>query len=53
MESNYFFYMRRAAMERTAAHRAITEQARDWHTKLALDFAERAASSLVPLAATA
>ena len=42
MESNQRFYMRRAAEERTAAHRAMTPQARDWHAKLALDFAERA-----------
>ncbi len=28
MESNYRFYMRRASEERTAAHRAMTEQAR-------------------------
>ena len=45
MESNQRFYMRRAAEERTAAHRAMTPQARDWHAKLAQDFAERAASS--------
>ena len=43
MESNYRFYMRRASQERTLAHRAMTEQARAWHAKLALDFAERAA----------
>ncbi len=53
MESNHRFYMRRAAEERTAAHRAMTEQARMWHAKLASDFAERAASSAMPLAATA
>ena len=53
MESNQRFYMRRAAEERTAAHRAMTEQARAWHAKLAMDFAERAASSTMPLAATA
>jgi len=53
MESNYRFYMRRASEERTAAHRAMTEQARAWHAKLALDFAERAASSGTTLAATA
>ena len=45
MESNYRFYMRRAAMERTAAQRAMTEEAREWHAKLAVDFAERAATS--------
>lgn len=42
MESNQRFYMRRAAEERTAAHRAVTEQARQWHHKLAIDFAQRA-----------
>jgi hypothetical protein len=53
MESNQRFYMRRAAEERTAAHRAMSEQARVWHAKLALDFALRAAASAEPLAATA
>ena len=53
MESNYRFYLRRASEERTAAHRAITEQAREWHAKLAIDFAERAASSGTSLAAHA
>ena len=53
MESNYRFYLRRASEERTAAHRAITEQARAWHAKLALDFAERAESSGTPLQAHA
>ncbi len=42
MESNQRYYMRRAAEERTAAHRAITPQAREWHAKLAQDFAQRA-----------
>ena len=42
MESNQRFYMRRAAEERTAAHRAVTEPAREWHQKLAVDFAQRA-----------
>lgn len=45
MESNQRFYMRRAAEERTAARRAMTEQAREWHGKLALDFAQRATES--------
>ena len=45
MESNQRFYMRRAAEERTAAHRAITPQAREWHAKLAQDFAQRAIES--------
>ena len=53
MESNKRFYMRRAAEERTAAHRAMTEQARMWHAKLAADFADRAAASSAPLAAMA
>ena len=43
MVSNQRFYMRRAAEERTAAQRAITPQAREWHSKLAEDFARRAA----------
>ncbi len=54
MESNHRFYMRRAAEERSAARRAMTAQARDWHAKLAQDFAERAACSSTGLmAATA
>jgi hypothetical protein len=46
MESNQRFYMRRAAEERTAAMRAVTPTARDWHAKLAQDFAERASYCL-------
>ena len=42
MVSNQRYYMRRAAEERTAAARAITPQAREWHSKLARDFAARA-----------
>ena len=42
MESNERYYRRRAIEERMAAQRAITEQARAWHAKLAADFAERA-----------
>ena len=45
MESNQRFYLRRAAEERTAAHRAVTPQAREWHQKLAQDFARRAIES--------
>ena len=45
MESNQRFYLRRAAEERTAAHRAITPAAREWHAKLAQDFAQRAIES--------
>ena len=52
MESNQRFYMRRAAEERSAARRAMTEQARCWHAKLAVDFAERATVSTT-IAATA
>ena len=42
MVSNLRYYQRRAAEERIAAARAITPQARDWHSKLAKDFAARA-----------
>ena len=42
MVSNQRYYMRRAYEERVAAARAITPQAREWHSKLAKDFAERA-----------
>jgi hypothetical protein len=42
MESNERFYRRRAIEERMAAQRAMTEQARVWHSKLAEDFAQRA-----------
>lgn len=45
MESNQRYYSRRAVEERMAARRAITEQARDWHSKLAEDFARRAENS--------
>lgn len=43
MESNHRFYHRRAIEERMAAQRAMTQQARDWHAKLAQEFAQRAA----------
>ena len=42
MESNERFYRRRAIEERMAAQRAMTEQARVWHQRLAEDFAQRA-----------
>ena len=45
MESNQRYYRRRAFEERLAAQRAITETAREWHSKLAEDFASRAESS--------
>ena len=44
MESNERYYRRRAVEERMAAQRAVTEQARAWHSKLAQDFAERAST---------
>ena len=42
VESNERYYRRRAVEERMAARRAVTEQARAWHAKLAEDFAARA-----------
>ena len=42
MVSNQRFYFRRAAEERSRAARALTAQARDWHLKLATEFASRA-----------
>jgi hypothetical protein len=45
MESNQRYYARRAAEERTAAMRAITTAARDWHAMLASQFAARAAGT--------
>jgi hypothetical protein len=45
VESNERYYRRRAIEERMAAQRAITDNARAWHSKLAEDFAERALSS--------
>jgi hypothetical protein len=45
VESNQRYYFRRAAEERMAAQRAITDNARQWHAKLALQFAARAAES--------
>lgn len=44
MESNERYYRRRAVEERMAARRAISETAREWHAKLAQDFAERASA---------
>jgi hypothetical protein len=45
MESDARYYRRRAVEERMAAQRAMTEQARAWHAKLASDFAHRADNS--------
>jgi hypothetical protein len=42
MVSNARYYQRRAAEERVAAARAVTPQAREWHSKLSRDFAARA-----------
>lgn len=52
MESNQRYYYRRASEERLAARRAMTAEARQWHAKLALDFAARAAEA-EPLALSA
>ena len=53
MVSNQRFYLRRAAEERTAAQRAVTPQAREWHSKLAQDFARRATECGAPVTAVA
>jgi hypothetical protein len=45
VESNERYYRRRAVEERMAARRAVTEQAKAWHAKLAEDFAARASDS--------
>lgn len=45
MESDQRFYFRRAAEERLAAQRAMTEAARQWHAQLAQQFADRASQS--------
>jgi len=37
--------------ERMAAQRAITEQARAWHAKLAMEFAERAQGNVIAASA--
>ena len=56
MESNQLYYRRRAIEERMAAQRAITQTAREWHAKLAADFAARAnipAPAVMPMALSA
>jgi hypothetical protein len=53
MVSNQRYYMRRAAEERTAAARAITPQAREWHSKLAQDFAARAEACAMAISVNA
>jgi hypothetical protein len=49
VESNERYYRRRAVEERMAAQRAVTENARAWHAKLAQDFAERASACTAPI----
>lgn len=53
MESNQRYYARRAAEERMAATRAITAAAREWHAKLAQQFAARACEADGVLTASA
>jgi hypothetical protein len=53
MESNQRYYARRAAEERMAAARAITASAREWHAKLASQFAARAMGDETVATATA
>jgi hypothetical protein len=52
VESNERYYRRRAVEERMAAQRAVTETAREWHSKLAHDFAERASPRIVAICET-
>lgn len=42
MESNLRYYARRAAIETSAAARALTPQAQSWHRRLAEQFAGKA-----------
>jgi hypothetical protein len=42
MESNHRYFARRAAQELTAASRAMTPQAREWHRELAEGFTRKA-----------
>jgi hypothetical protein len=53
VESNERYYRRRAVEERMAAQRAVTETAREWHSKLAHDFAERAGARTVAICGAA
>ena len=53
MESNQRYYHRRAAEERMAASRAMTAAAREWHAKLANQFAARASGALDETASAA
>lgn len=42
MESDHRYYSRRAAQETMAAARAVTADAKAWHSQLADDFMKRA-----------
>ncbi|GAA4043582.1 hypothetical protein GCM10022281_26000 [Sphingomonas rosea] len=53
VESNHRYYARRAAEERTAAQRSMTAAAREWHAKLAMQFAARASAALEETASAA
>jgi hypothetical protein len=52
VESNERYYRRRAVEERMAAQRAVTETAREWHSKLAHDFAERSGARIAAICET-
>ena len=51
VESNERYYRRREVQERMAAQRAVTEQARAWHSKLAEDFRARASDTATAISA--
>ena len=51
MVSNARYYQRRSFEERVAASRAITPQSREWHSKLAREFAARAEACSAALTA--
>jgi hypothetical protein len=53
VESNERYYRRRAVEERMAAQRAVTENARAWHAKLAQDFADRASACTASICSAA
>lgn len=53
VESNQRYYFRRAAEERIAAQRSMTEAARQWHAQLAQQFAARAAAECAGMTAAA
>ena len=53
MESNERYYRRRAVEERMAAQRAVTAAAREWHAKLAEDFASRLTTGTIICTETA